>query len=272
MQIMKNLKSLLVAAMVVIAGANLSGCSRIETGEVGVRVNASKQIEGSELMPGSWNQTLIGSVLTFPVKDITLTVDNKTPLTADNSALSDFDVSVVYNINPGSVAEIYSTKARSFHIVNEGDVYLMYSYISTLVNNASYKAVRQYKSLEVADNRQKIEQDIKEGVTSALAAEGLDKYLTINAVQVRNVQPNAQILQAATEFVRSQNELRIKENDVKIAEAESRRMAALANNSAQSITFMQAQAALNISEGVKAGKVNTIVVPVDFKGIINTGK
>lgn len=64
----------------------------------------------------------------------------------------------------------------------------------------------------------------------------------------------------------------IKENDVKIAEAESRRMAALANNSAQSITFMQAQAALNISEGVKAGKVNTIVVPVDFKGIINTGK
>jgi hypothetical protein len=35
--------------------------------------------------------------------------------------------------------------------------------------------------------------EIKEGVTAALAAEGLEKSLTINAVQVRNVQPNAQI-------------------------------------------------------------------------------
>jgi regulator of protease activity HflC (stomatin/prohibitin superfamily) len=269
MQIMKNLKALLVAAMVVIAGANLSGCTRIETGEVGVRINASKQIEGSELPPGSWNQILVGSVLTFPVKDVTMTLENKTPLTADNAALADFDVSVVYNISQSSVAELYSTKARSFHAVFDGDNYLMYNYISTLVNNASYKAVRQYKSLEVADNRQKIEQDIREQVQIALAAENLDKSLTISAVQVRNVQPNPQILQAATAFVASQNELRIKENEVKIAEAESRRMAALSANSKQSIDYMQAQASLNYSEAVKAGKVNTIIVPVDFKGMVN---
>jgi regulator of protease activity HflC (stomatin/prohibitin superfamily) len=266
------LKSVMVSAMLVIASANMTGCTRIETGEVGVRIDASKQIQGSELMPGSWNQVLVGDVLTFPVKDITLALENKNPLTADNSALSDFDVSVVYNINPNAVAEIYSTKAKSFHAANDGDIYLMYNYIGTLINNASYKSVRKYKSLDVADNRQNIEQEIKEGVTAALAAEGLEKSLTINAVQVRNVQPNPQILQAATEYVRSQNELKIKENDVKIAEAESRRMAALANNSAQSITFMQAQAALNISEGVKNGKVHTIVVPVDFKGIVNTSK
>lgn len=272
MNIKKVLKSLATAFLIAVATANFAGCTRIETGEVGVRVNASKQIDGSELMPGTWNQTLVGSVLTFPVKDITLNVDNKTPLTADNSALADFDVSVVYNINPNSVAEIYSTKAKSFHAVDGGDIYLMYNYIGTLVNNASYKAVRKYKSLEVADNRQQIEQEIREHVTSALSAEGLDKSVSINAVQVRNVQPNPQILQAATEYVRSQNELKIKENDVKIAEAESRRMAALAANSGQSITFMQAQAALNISEGVKNGKVQTIVVPVDFRGIVATGK
>jgi hypothetical protein len=268
----RNIKSFVIAALITIAGANLAGCTRIETGEIGVRVNASKQIEGSELVPGSWNQTLIGDVLTFPVKDITLSVDNKTPLTADNSALADFDVNIVYNINPSSVSEIYSTKAKSFHKNNDGDIYLMYSYVETLVNNASYKAIRKYKSLDVADNRQNIEQEIKESVTTALASEGLDKSLTINAVQVRNVQPNAQILAAATEYVRSQNELKIKENDVKIAEAEARRMAALANNSAQSITFMNAQANLNYSEAAKLGKVNTIVVPVDFKGMINISK
>lgn len=267
---MKFLKSALVALMVIVASVNMTGCTRIETGEVGVRVNASKQIEGSELMPGTWNQTLIGDVLTFPVKDITLQVDNKTPLTSDSSALADFDANVVYNINPNSVAEIYSTKARSFHAASGSDIILMYKYVETLTNNAIYKSVRKYDSLKVADFREQIERDIKENVTEALRAENLDKALTINAVQIRNILPNAAILAAATDYVRSQNQLKIKENEVKIAEAESRRMAALAANSSQSITFMQAQAALNISEGVKNGKVNTIVVPVDFKGIVQT--
>ena len=56
-------------------------------------------------------------------------------------------------------------------------------------------------------------------------------------------------------------ELKQKEVEVKTAEAEARRMAALANNSANSIAFMQAQAQLTVAEAIKAGKVNTIVVP-----------
>lgn len=60
----KNLKSIFIALVVAIGAANLTGCTRIETGEVGVRVNASKQIEPTELQPGSWNQTLFGDVLT----------------------------------------------------------------------------------------------------------------------------------------------------------------------------------------------------------------
>jgi hypothetical protein len=32
---------------------------------------------------------------------------------------------------------------------------------------------------------------------------------------------------------------------------------------------MQAQAAMKIAEGIANGKVNTIVVPMDFKGIVN---
>lgn len=270
---MKFLKSIATAFLIAVAAANMTACTRVETGEVGVRVNASKQIEGNELMPGTWNQTLVGGVLMFPVKDITLSVENKTPLTSDSSALADFDANVVYNINPNSVAEIYSTKAKSFHGQNsDGDIVLMYRYMETLANNAIYKSVRKYDSLKVADFREQIEREIKENVSEALKAEGLDKALTVNAVQIRNILPNAAILAAATDYVRSQNQLKIKENEVKIAEAESRRMAALAANSSQSITFMQAQAALNISEGVKNGKVQTIVVPVDFRGIVNTGK
>lgn len=101
---MSNIMKMSVLALAI---ASTVACTRIETGEVGVRVDMSKQVQGTELMSGTWNQTLIGDVLTFPVKDITYSLENKTPLTADNSALDDFDVLVVYSINPTSVAELY---------------------------------------------------------------------------------------------------------------------------------------------------------------------
>jgi len=91
-------------SVVALAIASTIGCTRIETGEIGVRVDMSKHVQGTELQPGSWNQTIVGDVLTFPVRDISISLENKTPLTADNSALADFDLTLVYSINPSSVA------------------------------------------------------------------------------------------------------------------------------------------------------------------------
>lgn len=266
------MKKLLILLPLVAA---LSGCfSRIQTGEVGVRVNASKEVQGAELMPGTWNQTLVGDVLTFPTKDISVALENKTPMTSDNSALADFDVTVVYAINPTSVSELFTTKSKSFHVYDEKekDTLLMYNYITTLVNNAAYKVIREYKSLEVADNRAKIEQQIREVVAEQLKAEKLDTAITLTVVQIRNILPNAAILASATQFVQSQNELKIKENEVKLAKLESERMAALSANSSSSIAFMNAQSQLMIAEGIKNGKATVIVVPYDFKGMVNLNK
>lgn len=247
-----------------------SGCTRITTGEVGVRVNASKEVQGTELMPGTWNQTVIGDVLTFPTKDISVPLENKTPMTSDNSALADFDITVVYGISPTSVSELYTTKSKSFHAYDEkeNDTYLMYNYINTLVNNAAYKVVREYKSLEVADNRATIEQKIRDTVTEQLKAEKLDSAITLAVVQIRNILPNAEIMASATAYVKSQNDLKIKQTEVDIAKKESERMAALSSNSTASIAYMNAQAALNISEGIKNGKVQTIVVPSNMTGLM----
>ena len=145
----------------------------------------------------------------------------------------------------------------------------MKRYIETLTNNASYKVVRSYKALEVADNRAKLEQEIHQLIQDQLRAEKLDNALNVSVVQIRNVQPNADILKAATDYVRAQNELKVKETEVAIAKKESERMAALAANSSQSIAYMQAQAQLEIARGIASGKVNTIVVPMDFKGMVN---
>ena len=255
-------------SIVAAAVALTSACTRIETGEVGVRVGFDKQVKAGELEPGSFNQVLIGDVLTFPYKDVNVVLDNMTPVAKDNSTMKEVDAVIVYNLNKNQAAELYSTKNKSFHAEFKGDTYLMYNYIVQNARNALYKATRKYEALDMADNRDNMETFIKEEITRNLAEEKLDGSITITQVMIRNVVPADSVVASANELVKSKNELKQKEIEVKTAEAESRRMAALANNSGSSIAFMQAQAMLNISEGIKNGKVQTIVVPSNFNALM----
>ena len=252
--------------------ATASACTRIETGEVGVRVGFDKQVKSGELLPGSFNQTIIGDVLTFPVKDVNVTLDNMTPVAKDNSTMADLDAVVVYNINPTQVSELYSSKNKSFHAEHRGDIFLMYNYVVQNARNAIYKVARRYEALDMADSREAMEAAVKEEIIKNLSEEKLNDSISISQVMIRNVVPAASVVQSANDLVRSKNELKQKEVEVKTAEAEARRMAALANQSTQSIAYMQAQAMMNISEGIKNGKVQTIVVPQDFKGMVNVGR
>jgi regulator of protease activity HflC (stomatin/prohibitin superfamily) len=252
----------LTAVAIAVGITAVLSLKRIETGEVGVRVNFSKQVLPGELPPGSWNQTLVGDVLTFPVKDVNVTLENMTPVAKDNSTMKDFDATVVYSINPNQVSELYSTKNRAFHVTDKsGDVYLMYNYVVQNARNAIYKAARKYEALDMADNRSDMETFVKEEVIRNLAEEKLDGVVNISQVLIRNVVPADSVVASANELVRAKNEFKQKEVEVQTAKKEAERMAALANNSASSIAFMQAQAQLNISEAVKAGKVQTIIIP-----------
>ena len=247
------------------------GCTRIPTGEIGLRVDINKQVQGTELVAGSWNQTLVGDVLEFPVRDVGIIISDRRPLTSENTPLGDLDAVVVYNIEPSAVSDFWSKKSRSFHFYDaeKKDWYLMQNYITTMIDNAIIKVVRQYKALEVNDNRKKIEDEIKLELNGALKSEGLQGAITFGTIQVKNMQPPTEILQTAIAVVKSQNELKVKENEVKIAEAEKRRMDALSANSGSSIAYMDAEARKMMAQAMLAGKVHTVVVPYDFKGIVN---
>lgn len=262
------MKTSMKLAAIAAAIAILPACTRIETGEVGVRVGFDKQVKSGELLPGSFNQTIIGDVLTFPVKDVNVVLDNMTPVAKDNSTMKEIDAVVVYNINPQSVAELYSTKNKSFHAEAKGDTYVMYNYIVQNARNAIYKSARKYEALDMADNRENMETQIREEIQKNLAEEKLDGSITITQVLIRNVVPADSVVESANALVRAKNEYKQKEVEVQTAKKEAERMAALANNSASSIAFMQAQAALNISEGIKNGKVQTIVVPANFNALM----
>ena len=260
-----------IAKVAVLAGlmATTAACTRIETGEVGVRRSFDKTIETTELMPGSVNQTMFGDVMTFPTKDVQVDVTDLTPLASDNSTVADFDMAVIYSINPGSVAELYIEKNRGFHAdTEEGDTLLMYNYIRQLGRNAAYKVARRYESLKMADNRAEIEQLVRQEIIAQLASEKLDNAISISQVLVRQVKPAANIVQSANLLVQAQNENKRKEVEVSTAKLEAQRISAL-NANAGATKYMEATAIVTIAEAIKDGKVNTIVVPYDFKGIVN---
>ena len=187
------IKLSIVAAAVMLA----AGCTRIETGEVGLRVGFDKQVSTGELLPGSFNQTLVGNVMTFPVKEVAVKVDDITPQAKDNSTMKDFDLTVIYNINQAQVAEIYNSKNKSFHAYHDGDTYLMYNYIFNAARNATYKAARKYEALDMGDNRTTMEQEIKETVAKTLADEKLDGSITVTQVLIRSIIPADSVVQSA---------------------------------------------------------------------------
>lgn len=262
---MKTSMKLLAIAMAVAA---LPACTRIETGEVGVRVGFDKQVQQGELLPGSFNQVLIGDVLTFPIKDVNVKLEDMTPVAKDNSTMKDLDAVVIYNINQAQVAELYSQKSQAFHARHNGDIYLMYNYIVQTTRNAIYKEARKYEALDMADNRQAMEQAIKEQIQKSLAEEKLDGSLVISQVLIRNIIPADSVVESANALVRAKNEYKQKEVEVQTARKEAERMNALAAQGQASIAYMNAQAALNISEGIKNGKVQTIVVPSNMTGLM----
>jgi hypothetical protein len=233
---MKRILTLSILAAAVLA----TGCTRIETGEVGLRVGFDKQVNTGELLPGSFNQVIIGNVITFPVKEISVKVEDMTPLAKDNSTMKDFDALITYNINQAQVAEIYNSKNRSFHANHDGDVYLMYNYIFNAARNAIYKAARKYEALEMGDARQAMETEIKEQITRTLAEEKLDGTIVIGQVLIRNIVPADSVVASANELVKAKNEFKTEE--VKVATARKRNESMQANPMAIPLLMAEAQA------------------------------
>ena len=199
---MKTYQKIMAVAAVV---AMASGCTRVQTGDVGVRIGWDKQIQQGELMPGSFNQILIGDVLMFPVKNVNATVEDLNPVAKDNSTMKDFDLVVVYNINPTQVSEIYGSMNRGFHTVEHGEIYLMYTYIQQVAKNAVYKSAREYEALTMNDHRQDMEESVKAHIQHSLKEEKLDGVITVSQVLIKNILPADTVVASANELVRAKN-------------------------------------------------------------------
>jgi hypothetical protein len=257
----------LLLALMAIGVVTMTGCTRVETGHVGVRTTFNGSIEPDELGVG-FHQTLIGSVQTYVANEITWKIDNLTPQTKDRSQLEDLDLAYTYSVNPTTIADLVVKYKGRDGIDNNGDRYPLALYVENVVKTATTDVVSKYDALEANEKREEIRNKIRDQAEAMFKEDGLNEAVNIHQVFVKNMQLSRAIMTSANAVIISQNELKTKEFEVQTAKKEAERLVALSNNKAN-IDYMNAKSLSDIAEGVKAGKVNTIVVPFDFKGIVN---
>lgn len=252
-------KSIALIALSVLA----VGCTRIETGEVGLRVNFNGSVEPTELGIG-YHQTVIGDVLKFVSRETNVDLNDLNPQTLEKTPMKDFDAGFTYAVTPTAINEMWTQRSKAFHRVDDHhDWYLMYNFVERIGRNALYKAVAKVPALEVNDKRSQIEIDALEFMRQSLKEEHLDSSIAVTKFYVRNTQLPDSIAASAANVVTQENNRMAKEKEVQIAILEKTRIEAM--NKAltpEYLEFMRIQA-LQIA----ANKGSLIVVPANFTAL-----
>ncbi len=220
---MKRLGVIVVALM-------LAACGRIETGTVGVRTDFNKQVEMTEMNPGFYTAFLT-SVDEYTVKEIEVKFDNLTPKGKDNLSLADFDVSLWYQPLASQVAEMY-VKYSGMSPCDHGVCYPAYNLVARVAQGAIFDAVSQYDSLTIHTKRNDLEARIKSLVQHELD-NGDNGVFVITKVVVRQIKTDPKLETSIQAAVQMQKQTEAKELEVKLAQAEAKRVIAEAEGQAR---------------------------------------
>lgn len=267
-------KILPVSMFLIFVTIFLNACTRIETGEVGLRRTFSGTIEPTELGVG-FHQTIIGEVIVFATKEILLSEENLTQASKDKSTLKDFDINFTYIADPKAASDLYTKYSTTSHMKNPNgtEIFPMGSFVTTIVRAASYSAVAEYDALEVNNNRKQIEDRIKAMANEKLSGEGLAGKVSVNMVNIRNIELAKEIVDSANRVSQAKNDLNAKTTEVDIAKQEAKRIEELNKQTGpQYVELLKAQAMMKNAEALKAAaeKGSTIwVVPQNFTALGN---
>lgn len=261
-------KKLLVLGFIAITAV---GCSRITDGETGIRQTFTGEIEDRVLTQGL-HQTVVGDVIKVSKRNLVINVEAQ-PIVVEKIPMQAFQMKVNYGIVPENAAVAYKTEKAQHIITEDGDVYLLGQYVQYVANSAINDVVSKYKALAVNDNRAKIEVEIKDTINSKLKAQGKDKFVRVNEINILKVSPPQSILNSSLAIVNSENQLKTKQNELENARVEQEIKKVLAENaSTQYVELLRAESekikAEAMLEAAKKGTLNTmVIVPEKFTSL-----
>jgi len=263
---MKNAIKVVLAAVALMF--LFSACTRIETGHVGVRTSFNGEVSMDPLGVG-FHQSMIGSIKQFVANEMTLEIRDLTPQTKDRTNLSDLDLTFTYSVVAAEIPELI-TKYKGRDLEANGSTYPVGAYVINVVQTATTDVISRYDALTANESRDAIRQAIKARADEILKEDGLKGRVVVHQVFIKNLAIAQALRDSAMAVITAQNALKAKEFEVRTAEKEADRMAALSKQTGPEYTnLLKAQADMRIAEAVASGKVNTIVIPHNFSGIVN---
>lgn len=265
-------KKLVIVGLVALS---VVGCSRVTDGETGIRQTFAGEIEDQVLTQGI-HQTVVGDVIKVSKRNLVINVEAQ-PIVVEKIPMQAFQMKVNYGIIPENAAIAYKTEKAQHIITDDGEVYLLGQYVQYVANSAINDVVSKYKALAVNDNRAKIETEIKDTINSKLKAQGKDKFVRVNEINILKVSPPQSILNSSLAIVNSENMLKTKQNELEVAKVEQEKMKVLAEQAdAQYVNLLRAEAEKTKSEAMleaaKKGSMITYVVPEQFTSLGNLSK
>lgn len=268
-------------AAIAIAAVSMTGCGfyeRVTDAEVGVKTTWSGTIEDQALEQDVYFP-ITYDLRKFSIRNLILDVSD-TPI-VENVPMDGMQIRVNYSIKPELAPEMWK-REKGQHLVRgggEGDeekeTFLMGGYVTLISKNAMTDVVKGYKALEVNEKRSEIEPKIKAKIIQTAKAEGRDKYININSVNIMTAKPPASVVDSAKRYLTSLNDLKTKQNEVQIAKEESDRLKALASQAdSQTVQYMKAQAEATRADAYMIMAKNNsvqkvVIVPENFTSLGN---
>lgn len=259
---MKSLKVSLVAFALVA----MTGCTRINSGQVGVEKSFTGEYSKEPVDVGI-HMTILRTLYAYSTREIPVKMENLRPTTKDNtSILSDLDVEVQYSVNSDKTP-VLAVKYANMHGKSENDsstTLPAYFLVEKQAKSVVADAVAKFDALEIASKRNELEDIIRKNLQSDLDKNDPGAFI-VSRVTISNLLPDVKIQESIRAIAESANKKQVALNNLEIAKTQ-----ALENKVRSESLDGKILAEKQLEAMVKMGeRGNVIIVPMDFKGMIN---
>ena len=277
---LQRLPLVALAVLTLVSSNILSGCTTIESGNVGVKSSMAK-ISIEELGPGlRFFNPFWQSIDEFTAKEVQIDFQDLTPKAQDNLSLQDLDVTVFYRTNPEQIAEL-RIKYNASHVKDPDNAVWLpaYNMVYRQARDAIYDGASQINSLDMHRERELLKLAIQENLQQKLDNQDPGVFV-VSRVVIRSILTDPSIEEAIQLLIENQKLLESKQVEIEIASADAQieieraRGLAEANRIvAESLTdkYLDHEENMNIRFMAEKG-ANTILFPWDAQASGSIGR
>lgn len=212
-------KNILVALLAVVA---FSGCSRIETGNVGVEKTMG-QVKNTE-MPAGVYFTLFKTVYEFDTKETSMQFDDLHPKAKENLTMQDFDFDIYYQINPNKVADLFIKYSGDVKQKEDGNWAIGQNLLNRLTREAAYSTIAEFSFANMQNQRVEVAATLQRKLQKEVDDKvGKDVFLITN-VNIRSITTDKALEDSIRRAAQVEFQVREKNEQVKLARAEAERL------------------------------------------------